>query len=99
MICPACRQSLQSPYYRQSICPVCGEVITLHEHSTRSGGKQPPDQQVGWFSSDDSFWGSKRSIPIVLPIYVMIVALIIFLAKNPDIISHWYENVLNILQH
>ena len=98
MICPACRQSLQSPFHRKSICPVCGEVISLHDHSTGSDGKHTPARQFDRQSMGESFWGSKRSVPIVLPLYLMIVALIVYLAQNPGILSDWYENILNILQ-
>ena len=97
MTCPACRQSLQSPFYHRSICPVCKEIITLHEHSTEPGGKQPRARHVDRLSSDKSFWGSKKSIPIVLPTYLIMVVLLVYLAQNPDMLSHWYETIVNIL--
>lgn len=88
LICPACRQTLQPPSFSQSICPACGEFITVSDPSIR------PADRASTFSrlpQDESFWGSRQSVPLILPLYLFLMALAVYLAEHPDIVSQWYD--------
>lgn len=96
--CPACHQKLHPPFYSQSICPACGKVITVPDPSVQPAPGTPRISRSSRMAPNKSFWGSRQSVLLILPLYLFLMALAVYLAEHPLILWQWVDIVERALR-